>query len=1027
MEKLRDYSIAEIRDDLPNRADETESAEDSGFSPSGDTLKGFAITPSERIKALRNLRLAGINPTSAAIREEVLALRDQSATGDSSPPGFTLPVAAESSQSAFLVDVLQKELIERDEFLADARVRTAALLDRIQSLSTEIGELRIAGETARETAAGLEAALESVSGQAVREAAANDSTRLEALLEEERGKCALLEEQIEALRVDLVLAQSLERIVEEQKLSLEQTGQRADALQRHLEESAHRLVRLDQAEARLLEAESTLTALRSRESELKKRLADFEEQITRMGEERLSWESRNRSLERQIDLRSAELETALGDLESANLARSGLEAQVAELRGQLSAPNAELEAALESLERANFAKAGLEAQVAELRAQLSAPSPELEAALGDLERARELHTKAQKENAEAIGRLNLEVEGLRESLRTARAGGIAPERLREAEERIAGAESTAAEARKAFEVLEAESTARITVLQATITELEATVRELEKPRAEKDALLSELAEGRAVTGRLEAGRAALEVRISDLLDRQAAEAGEKQRLEKKNLEATRLLESTSARHQSEIDTLRAEAVRLSEEVAVLRSGEESMLRSLEEREKRIAELQEKIADFEARRKEDADPGNVEELRHQITEHREALRDAREQNHQLLERFEGTVKAFAGNSKPVPGFPLLRPVLAAMVFLALVGAAGFGVWKWVPHWIPSVEEMRQSMETFEQLKQQNAALAADLNATLDRLNGAKQEEVTIAEMRALRERLLAAEEAVARYEQESTVNMARTTKLQSDLELARQRLARISAELTNRDLKILELERLLGEAGAAVLQLPPTPRLTLAAPLIETALPGLPQLPDPSLKTSEAGDVAADSLRTLQHQAEEAWKAKNFGLAEVLFQRLVESLPNNGLAFSNLAAVQLELGKLSLAKENINRAIELEPQDAFSRTTLGMILLRSGDSQGARDALLLAIERDPKSADALHYLGVALDQQGDRKRAIEEIEKAIALSPGYSEAHFNLAVLYSQGGAEEREKARSHYRTAIDLGADPSHELDELLR
>lgn len=114
MEKLRDYSIAEIRDDLPNRADETESAEDSGFSPSGDTLKGFAITPSERIKALRNLRLAGINPTSAAIREEVLALREQSATGDSSPPGFTLPVVAESSQSAFLVDVLQKELIERD-------------------------------------------------------------------------------------------------------------------------------------------------------------------------------------------------------------------------------------------------------------------------------------------------------------------------------------------------------------------------------------------------------------------------------------------------------------------------------------------------------------------------------------------------------------------------------------------------------------------------------------------------------------------------------------------------------------------------------------------------------------------------------------------------------------------------------------------------------------------------------------------------------------------------------------------------
>jgi len=244
-------------------------------------------------------------------------------------------------------------------------------------------------------------------------------------------------------------------------------------------------------------------------------------------------------------------------------------------------------------------------------------------------------------------------------------------------------------------------------------------------------------------------------------------------------------------------------------------------------------------------------------------------------------------------------------------------------------------------------------------------------------------------------------------------------------LSNRDLKIMELEALLAEAGSQAFQMNLPPELSLASPTIPEAMLG--QSTRPAFDEKTDASAAVDPLRQTQMQAEQAYKEKNFALAEVLFQRVVSASPRNAMALSNLSAVQLELGKYTAAESIIRRALAISPDDAFSLTSLGIIQIKTKQIDQAIETLLHAISLDSADPSSFNYLGVAFGEKGNRARAIQEIEKAVNLSPDYLESHFNLAVLYSQGGIEEKALAKKHYARALELGSPPDPDLDRTLR
>ena len=331
-------------------------------------------------------------------------------------------------------------------------------------------------------------------------------------------------------------------------------------------------------------------------------------------------------------------------------------------------------------------------------------------------------------------------------------------------------------------------------------------------------------------------------------------------------------------------------------------------------------------------------------------------------------------------------------------------------------------VRTNAELLDRLKEQNTQLAGQLNDTLIRLQTAKTTELTLDRNRILAERLDAAETKAADLEKDQPVKLALITQLQSDLDLANDKIARLFTELASRDMKILELEKLLGDAGAQAFQ------LTLPPPLsLNEAAPVFFNNAELSSVLSTSALPSGESLQTLQASAEKEFQEKNFEAAESHYQQVADAAPTNSLAWSNLAAVQLELGKLSLAEKAIRNAIAISPDDAFSHTTLGIILLRTGQADAAIKSLLSAINLDPSDPPAFNYLGVAFEQKGDRDRAVQEIEKALKLSPAYGEAHFNLAALQASGDAASRQSAKKHYAQALELGAKPDPQIEKLLK
>jgi len=406
------------------------------------------------------------------------------------------------------------------------------------------------------------------------------------------------------------------------------------------------------------------------------------------------------------------------------------------------------------------------------------------------------------------------------------------------------------------------------------------------------------------------------------------------------------------------------------------------------------------------------------LQPDLDEHRSALADARAQNQRLIEQLESATRTLAESERPARRrFPIIALSIAAIVVIA--GSAA------LIRMFPGEDAARNNAEILERLKQQNSALAGELNNTLLRLQSVKETELSLDRNRSLNDRLASAEQRAAELERQSPINLARITQLQSDLDLATARMQKLFTELSIRDLKIMELEALLSEAGSEAFQMNLPPALSLDSPTIPQVLFG--GSGQTSASPSPETSPVIDPLKQTQAQAEQAYKDKNYALAEVLFQRVSAAAPRNNLALSNLAAVQLELGKFSAAETSIRRALAINPEDAFSLTTLGIIQIKIGQTDAAIQTLLHAIALDATDPAAFNYLGVAYGEKGDRARAIEEIRKAVSLSPDYLEAHFNLAVLHSQGGLSEKPLSKKHYTKALELGASPDSDLEKLLK
>jgi len=358
--------------------------------------------------------------------------------------------------------------------------------------------------------------------------------------------------------------------------------------------------------------------------------------------------------------------------------------------------------------------------------------------------------------------------------------------------------------------------------------------------------------------------------------------------------------------------------------------------------------------------------------------------------------------------------------------------------------------------FETIAKKDSAIAAlqsDLNTANDKLLEA-QARISRGDdqLNLLRKQLDETSGRLAQLE----LNPVDEKKLAMENELLRGIILRQIKEQTKRDdaKKLIEQEigtlklnsdvirQQLAVLGAPVLQLTPEERSLFKEPVVLLTEPNVQSLEvtvavsKPSAEEVKANNFLQepagpeslpDDIRELVQRAKKMFELKNYIEAEKIYQEIVEKMPSNYFALSNLGAVQIEGGKLSAAEVALKKAVEINGTDSYAYTNLGIVYSRQGKFGEAIGALQKAVVLNDEDAVAHNYLGVCHGQREEWNKSETQLKKAIELKPEYPDAHFNLAVLYATTQPPSLERAKEHYAKATALGAAPDASLERLIQ
>lgn len=224
----------------------------------------------------------------------------------------------------------------------------------------------------------------------------------------------------------------------------------------------------------------------------------------------------------------------------------------------------------------------------------------------------------------------------------------------------------------------------------------------------------------------------------------------------------------------------------------------------------------------------------------------------------------------------------------------------------------------------------------------------------------------------------------------------------------------------------------------STPPVSNSSPASPPLLSKSEEAPESGATMIVGLvdgksklpPELFEVAEEGAKAvasQDWERARELYLRMVSEAPENALGYANLGVAEHQLGNLLAAAGNLRKSLEINPSIAQNWQTLGIIRYERGELELSISALTRAIHEDPSDARSRLYLAAVIRTYGWIEASITELERAVETDPEFADAHYNLAVSYLEVDPPRTELARRHYFSAVDLGAEPSTEIEEVFR
>ena len=141
------------------------------------------------------------------------------------------------------------------------------------------------------------------------------------------------------------------------------------------------------------------------------------------------------------------------------------------------------------------------------------------------------------------------------------------------------------------------------------------------------------------------------------------------------------------------------------------------------------------------------------------------------------------------------------------------------------------------------------------------------------------------------------------------------------------------------------------------------------------------------------------------------------------ALKDFAYVQMQLNKLTSAKQTYQRVLKLEPTSRQALFHLGMIETKLGNRNEAESHFLTLIQHEPDYMDTYSQLANLRKASGDLKGAENAFTMGIQHQPTWAPGYWRRGQVYQKGG--ESGKAETDFRRAIKLAPDVPFPKDAL--
>jgi len=153
----------------------------------------------------------------------------------------------------------------------------------------------------------------------------------------------------------------------------------------------------------------------------------------------------------------------------------------------------------------------------------------------------------------------------------------------------------------------------------------------------------------------------------------------------------------------------------------------------------------------------------------------------------------------------------------------------------------------------------------------------------------------------------------------------------------------------------------------------------------------------------------AAKLGDYPAAIERFKAELAEVPDNDLAWLNLAQAYLNSDHLEEGKAAAEKALEISPDDADVINQIGMYWMYKDNPAQAKTQFEWSIKKEPSNPAAWYYLAIIARSQKDNQTALNDLKKAIQSAPNFKPAYEMSAQIYDEMG---NPSAAQQFRAAI---------------